>query len=69
MCVSAMLYTCPESLSVVQAFGSLEGQPVSVLVEAAMRAEVKVMQYTPVEGESLEEVDRRQREFLKSMLR
>lgn len=53
----------------VQAFGSLEGQPVSELVEAARRAEVKVREYTPVDGESLEEVDRRLSEFLKYMLR
>lgn len=56
-------------MCLVQAFGSLEGRPVSELVEAARRAEVKVREYTPVEGESLEEVDRRLSEFQKSMLR
>lgn len=53
----------------VQAFGCLEGQPVSELVEAARRARVKVRQYTPIGGESLEEVDSRLHDFLKSVLR
>jgi broad specificity phosphatase PhoE len=50
-------------------FGCLEGLPVSELVAAAGRAQVRVGEYTPRGGETLEAVDHRLAAFLAELFR
>ena len=69
VCVCVCVCVCVYAVSLAQAFGSLEGQPVAVLVQAAERARVKVKEYTPAGGETLEAVNGRIREFLVEMFR
>lgn len=57
------MYTVP------QAFGTLEGQPLSSLVQAASSAGVSVREFTPPGGESLPAVGSRVAAFLSDLLR
>ena len=52
-----------------QGFGCLEGLPVSELVEAAGKAQVRAREYTPSGGETLEAVDHRLALFLAELFR